>query len=343
MQESALFVKERADIERDYAKKLDFLSKKFQARKLKKMEKIRKQTATQGAETPASNLMDSFEFLSVGRGYFSSSCNYRTMETTCQHAWNALLKETEESAKSHEFLAEDLTSRVSDRLKKLASVKDEQRKKVAKYSQWFCLFADFLCEQTLDFLQRYFNERRRLEENVQLSKAAYYKHCDQVQIMKQKYDRLPDVKSQEKIKKYVNLEILEMNNAKVRWTLELKLNISLSPIQNLYLLAIQSSNSVQVKYFKEGIPEILGELRDQSVSLVEYAKSAFHEFLACRSGQHQGSLKRLEELDGKISAIDGVTDATASKQFEIRNYLDGLEPFEFDSSGLWKDSVSIQF
>ncbi len=47
LQEAALFVKEKADIERDYAKRLDGLSKKFQTRKLKTLEKIRKQAVAE--------------------------------------------------------------------------------------------------------------------------------------------------------------------------------------------------------------------------------------------------------------------------------------------------------
>ena len=73
-----------------------------------------------------------------------------------------------------------------------------------------------LSRQHLQFLQKLLSERNRLYETVQKTKEIYDKCCDQVELSRQKVERVPDLKSKEKLKRLIHQDILDMNNAKVR-------------------------------------------------------------------------------------------------------------------------------
>ncbi|KAG0222948.1 hypothetical protein BGW41_005780 [Actinomortierella wolfii] len=179
------FCKERANIERDYAHRIDTLVKKYQ------LKKDKKQAATQSAlgGTPTSPL-----------DWDQDASNEAA---TASRAWAAILGETESMAKDRQMYSEALLTAVVEPLKNLATKKDEARKK------------------HIQFAQRLISERDKSSQERDKAKAKYDTSCEEVEAAKQKQERAYDEKNQEKLKRSYYQDILDMNNNKNSYILAL--------------------------------------------------------------------------------------------------------------------------
>ncbi|KAJ3034813.1 hypothetical protein HDU99_010663, partial [Rhizoclosmatium hyalinum] len=105
------FVKERADLERDFARKLDALAKKHLI-KNEKRTLFSKGSSGDKLEDPTGSLQNSVE-----------------------KAWNSVIEATECRSKAHLAHAEALVDVVCEKLKSLIAKKDDARKKHMGFSQ----------------------------------------------------------------------------------------------------------------------------------------------------------------------------------------------------------------
>lgn len=110
------FLKERAQIEKEYGHRLEQLSKKYSQRK----EKL----GPQIMDLPANYQPP------VGVP-FNGSDKYGTL----YRAWDALLLQTEEHARTKQLLHDQITARVTDPLKLMLQKKDDARRKHLLFSQ----------------------------------------------------------------------------------------------------------------------------------------------------------------------------------------------------------------
>ncbi|KAF9132893.1 hypothetical protein BGW39_011079 [Mortierella sp. 14UC] len=180
------FCKERANIERDYAHRIEALVRKYQHKKEKKIT-----LAPQNGGVPASPLEPDFDpALNDG--------------TTTSRAWTSILSETEALSRDRQLFSENLISKVYDPLKVLATKKDEARKK------------------HVQFAQKLLAERERSAQERDKAKAKYDASCEEVESSKQKQERAFDEKNQEKLKRSYYQDILDMNNNKNSYVLTLQ-------------------------------------------------------------------------------------------------------------------------
>ncbi|KAF9971625.1 hypothetical protein BGZ73_005417 [Actinomortierella ambigua] len=179
------FCKERANIERDYAHRIDALVKKYQ------LKKEKKHAATQSAlgGTPTSPLDWDQDAGADG--------------VTASRAWAAILNETESMAKDRHVYSESLLATVVEPLKNLAAKKDEARKK------------------HVQFAQKLLTERDKSAQERDKAKAKYDTSCEEVDAAKQKQERAYDEKNQERLKRSYYQDILDMNNNKNSYILSL--------------------------------------------------------------------------------------------------------------------------
>ncbi|KAF9108952.1 hypothetical protein BGX29_000040 [Mortierella sp. GBA35] len=178
------FCKERANIERDYAHRIEALVRKYQHKKEKK-------TALNQNGVPASPLEPDFDpALNDG--------------TTTSRAWTSILNDTEALSRDRQQFSENLISKVYDPLKVLATKKDEARKK-------HVLFA-----------QKLLSEREKSAQERDKAKTKYDASCEEVESSKSKQERAYDEKNQEKLKRSYYQDILDMNNNKNSYVLALQ-------------------------------------------------------------------------------------------------------------------------
>ncbi|KAJ3058788.1 hypothetical protein HK102_010316, partial [Quaeritorhiza haematococci] len=233
-------------------------------------------------------------------------------ESTTQKAWSTILLETENIAKDRLTFSESLSNDVSDKLKSLALKKEEARKK------------------HITFAQRILAEREKVYAEKEKAKQKYYESCDVVEMTKMKHDRAPDEKSQGKLKRQWHQEILDMNNNK-----------------NIYILSLASSNAWKQKYFRHDIPSLLSAMNDLTSSTALGLKKIWSFALELEKGLMGSGQDRLESIHDGVAGVDGVEDV---KVYQARYNLGrgqgmgvnvgGREPvdFEFEASGLWRES-----
>ncbi|KAG0270477.1 hypothetical protein BGZ95_001680 [Linnemannia exigua] len=180
------FCKERANIERDYAHRIEALVRKYQHKKEKKVT-----LNPQNGGVPASPLEPDFDpALSEG--------------TTTSRAWTSILSDTEALSRDRQQFSENLITRVYDPLKVLATKKDEARKK------------------HVQFAQKLLAEREKSAQERDKAKAKYDTSCEEVENSKSKQERAYDEKNQEKLKRSYYQDILDMNNNKNSYVLTLQ-------------------------------------------------------------------------------------------------------------------------
>lgn len=144
------FFKERAQIERDYAQRLDQLCKRFGSER-------QRQRAAQLLWVPESKPQNT--------------------QFTC---WQKLLEVTEELAHTHSQWADLIHQQQVEKLKVLVTRQEEARKKHAA------------------FAQKLLEERNKSYADKDKAKMFYDQQCDTVEAAKNRYERAPDDRSQEK-------------------------------------------------------------------------------------------------------------------------------------------------
>ncbi|CAG8434589.1 6981_t:CDS:10 [Ambispora gerdemannii] len=170
------FIKERAQIEKDYAHKLETLAKKYASKKDKKS--IALSVGENGLSSNQTEIGASFE------------------TSTFIKAWGRLLEEIENIAKDRHSLSEILSTAVVDRIKGVASKKEEFRKK------------------HMIFAQKLVSDRDKIYAEKQKAKSRYDESCVEAQSSLQKQERAPDEKTLEKLKKQSIQDEVDMKNNK---------------------------------------------------------------------------------------------------------------------------------
>ena len=119
------FVKERADLERDFAKRLETLVKRHAPRKPEET----------GAISSDNVVIEEWaRFVFIFTFHISLNLVFAFNNST-QDAWLRIIDDTMEQSKLHANLADMLIFSVADKLKALSIRKEESRKKVFR---WLC-------------------------------------------------------------------------------------------------------------------------------------------------------------------------------------------------------------
>ncbi|KAL2916688.1 Protein BZZ1 [Polyrhizophydium stewartii] len=308
------YMRERAEVERDYCRRMEALARKFEARRDKLDSKRGQALAAAGlaaglapgaaADVPPS-ADASAKAPAAPVAALGDSAVSLAESSTCHAAWDAILNETTQSAKRHAATAETFAGELADKLKVLAAKRDESRKK------------------HLVFAQRLIVEREKTSVEVDKAHQRYDEACDLVESSKAKHDRNQDEKAKDKLKRVWHQEILDMNNAK-----------------NIYLLTIESANAAKRKHYLEDIPGLLDDMRDLGRSITTGVKAIWSSYLATQTTIAQVHLSDLRHAQ---SAVDGIDPSIDSRIYDMCRHKHAPDAFDFEfiPCTLWKDLPGI--
>ncbi|KND00988.1 hypothetical protein, variant [Spizellomyces punctatus DAOM BR117] len=306
------FMRERAELEADFARRLEALAKKYAHRK-DKLERDREKRAslisTAIPSNPGSPTKDRFAAGNENKEMASRDEVSTRVVSTTQKAWAEILHETEVLAKAHMTLHDALHADIADKLKALATKKEEARKKHIAFSM------------------RLLAERDRLVTEKDKAKAKYDAASEAVEVAKNKHNRAPDDKTAEKLKKRWHEEIVDLNNTK-----------------NLYVLALAAANACKHKYYEEDIPKLLMCIKDLDISTTWGLKSIWQDYRTSRSAVMDVVIRSLGIVRAAVDSIDPQGDADTFVQ--SRGNWDSVPgsnapDFPFLPSGLWKDNGEL--
>ncbi|RGB41255.1 hypothetical protein C1646_663191 [Rhizophagus diaphanus] len=162
------FIKERAQIEKEYAQKIEALVKKYSSKKDKKA------LAMTVGDFPKENDTE----VDVESG------------STFLKAWSTILEETDNIAKERAKFSETLSTNVMEKVKTVATKKEEIRKK------------------HMEFAQKLVTDRDKIYSERKKVKTRYDECCVEVQSSQQKLDRSTDEKISEK-------QLQELNESRI--------------------------------------------------------------------------------------------------------------------------------
>ncbi|KAI9242515.1 MAG: hypothetical protein BYD32DRAFT_362651, partial [Podila humilis] len=181
------FCKERANIERDYAHRIEGLVRKYQHKKEKKT------TMTPTTGVPPSPLEPDFDpSLSDG--------------TTTLRAWTSILNDTEALSRDRQMYSEALITRVYDPLKGLATKKDDARKKERDKAK---TRYDASCDEVESSKQK--QERAYDEKNQEKLRKTYFQDILDMNNNKNSYILALQVLNTHR-KKYYEQDLPELSN-----------------------------------------------------------------------------------------------------------------------------------
>ncbi|PKY45865.1 FCH-domain-containing protein [Rhizophagus irregularis] len=161
------FVKERAQIEKEYAQKIEALVKKYSSKKDKKALAM-----------------------TVGDFPKENDTEVDVESSTFLKAWSVILEETDNIAKERAKFSETLSTNVMEKVKTVATRKEEIRKK------------------HMEFAQKLVTDRDKIYSERKKVKTRYDECCIEVQSSQQKLDRSTDDKVLEK-------QLQELNESRI--------------------------------------------------------------------------------------------------------------------------------
>ncbi|CAG8515065.1 8350_t:CDS:10 [Acaulospora morrowiae] len=235
------FVKERAQIEKEYASKIDALAKKH-------LSKRDKKEVTMSVGEIANTLSEK-EFYSA-----------KSEPSTFIKAWTAILVETENLAKERNKFSESVLTGVTEQVKTVASKKEDIRKK------------------HMSFYQQLTSDKEKIYSEVQKAKSRYDESCLEAQSSHQKQERAPDEKLLDKLRKQASDSNIEMNNNKQLQQLNESKTIALRNIWSGYVdLELSSLN--ESKSHLELALKVIEDIdtRADSQLFIKYNKKKWEE------------------------------------------------------------------
>ncbi|KAI8621789.1 hypothetical protein BC830DRAFT_72783 [Chytriomyces sp. MP71] len=303
-------MRDRADIEREYSKKLDSLGKKYTL-------KFEKRSSSSLSSNSYSRPTGSSATPTISTGHNitlndDAESSYSTQTTSVSAAWKCIIDATEQRAKAHLLHSDSITSEICDKIKLIIGKKDNARKKHMLFSQKLA------------------SERDATYADKDKCKKNYDDACESVEAAKVRYDRATDDKSREKYKLAWHNEILDMNNCK-----------------NLYILAIAAANAVKNEYFAVEVPGLLRDLHCLSESVFESLRKVWENFAVLESNlTHTISTHASTAVIPVITAINPQKDTevfvllnpqTAPAAFARRTPKD----YVYIPSAMWRDFVGM--
>ncbi|KAJ3114622.1 hypothetical protein HDU96_001878 [Phlyctochytrium bullatum] len=196
------------------------------------------------------------------------------LSTTTERAWGAILLGTENRARAHLALANSFSQSISERLKTLATKREEGRKKHLLFGQKLVVERD-----------KFYVEKDR-------TKKDYDEACDQVESLKAKHDRTSDSKSKEKLKKAWQEETNDLHNAK-----------------NLYVLAIDMANAIKRKYYVNDLPQLLKDMQALAESTIQGLKNIWTSYADEEIQFLEACNRHTTSLATTIQMVDARCDA----------------------------------
>lgn len=311
-QELRSFFKERSQIEKEHAIKLEQLSKKYSS-KLDKLGSLVMMTHSAITSNAVAN-HDNGSRPSTPHGSGNSptqksldSPTKRSIQGqygTLFQAWSDLLIETDAIAANYMRFSSDLTKKISDPLKSIIVESEALKKQQLSFAQ----------EVEQDFLRSV----REKDEN----KRKYDELCEQTDSTKQKFERAMDEKTAEKLKKTWQTCKNSMINAK-----------------HNYILSVEVANSRKNRYYQVDMPTILDRFQYFNEWRSRRLKNLMDIYLNLES---EAAIENRVLANGMMEPVKRI-DISADFRIFIENHRNdpvaSRQPpdFKFEPTLLWRD------
>ncbi|KAG0367239.1 hypothetical protein BGZ54_004196, partial [Gamsiella multidivaricata] len=295
------FCKERANIERDYAHRIETLVRKYQHKKEKKLNQ---------SGMPASPIEPDFD-PSISDG------------TTASRAWTSILNDTEAMSRDRQLFSEALISKVHDPLKVLAAKKDEARKK------------------HIQFAQKLLSERDRSAQERDKAKSKYDASCEEVESSKQKQERAYDEKNQEKLKRSYYQDILDMNNNKNSYVLALQvLNTHRRKYYEQDVPELSDVKLPVIGAISTYLTLALNNMQYLDESRIEGLKEIWEGYIGLESNLTAEAQAHLSSMVNAVRAIDASADSAVFIRSHKAPWIAPVDQV-FESSPTFNDTEEL--
>jgi len=285
------YLKERAQLEKNYAKDSSNLIQKY----AQKFEKKRGQSIciSPNAPSPFTTSPSSADALgTVTEGSVSSDNTPQTPSApsdfnnkdyyTYVNAWRSILGQMENINKARNRFSAKLTEIIIDKMKIQIGIKDEERKRNMLYHKNFN------------------NEVEKLNIEKNNAKKKYYESCDSMMNHKKKLNKQDSSlndneksndKGLKKIEKLIDNTQVEMDNKK-----------------NLYILSLTALNKLKRKVNSEYIPEIYNILQTSQESIIKAFQIYCQDYIKLEQDLTEDMKNSFNNALTDINAIDPVSD-----------------------------------
>ncbi|KAI9598558.1 hypothetical protein BDF19DRAFT_419578 [Syncephalis fuscata] len=318
-------IKERAQIERDYAHKMETLATKYRSRMEKKID-----PTVWGLHITTDDVIDGDtknhnDLTDPSSGEMSSKSNdfvSTTKGNTLYHAFNSMLDGIEVAARTRYDFSDTLVTNVAESLRSLALRKDEAR---ARHMQ---------------FAQKLELERDRIYSEREKAKARYMERVAEVEAAKQKLERTVDEKTRERAQRQYEQDLADANNLRAS--------------NYICLIFIHVANDHKTKYYTEDLPALLTAMQALYVSrstglhdLWRICLSLEDATLVSATAHVTAALQAVDDMDPQLD-VSRHTNHTQSPNKDEHSTVEPEDfPFEAndpnDTGELIKDQIGKTF
>lgn len=162
-----------------------------------------------------------------------------------------------------------------------------------------------------------------INNNIHQAKATYDQHCDAVEASKLRFEKAPDEKTQEKLKKAWHADIAEMGNAK-----------------NNYILCVHIANSLKKRYHFEDMPLLMDDMQRLNEHRMAVTKKNMEDYVNLETTAHASISKHWSQMLTHINSIEESVDCSLFIKYQKALWTEPYD-FAFEPSFLWKDSDQL--
>ncbi|CAK5284133.1 unnamed protein product [Mycena citricolor] len=273
--------KDRAALEREYATKLQALSKRASEKRAKSL--------------PAFVVGDE-----PTRSFDPTVLDRNTLNA----AFNELISSMNNSAQDHVNLADALTTQVVDVLKNVERAKEELKKREMAFFQKLVNERDRSFNERLKASKAKGNAYREACKVCNLKKHLKYDdECSEVESVRQKQVRASDDRHAERAARQAEQQRVDMLNSK-----------------NVYIISTRVANAVKAKFYDEDLPALEDQFQILQGRLVRRFAEILSHSQALEIA-HLDTLKgRLAGVEVAIEAIDPAQDQNLFIEYNIRSF-----------------------
>lgn len=276
------YLKERAQLEKNYAKDSSSLIQKY----VQKCDKKRAQSECNSPNTP--NPLNTAESGTLNPENEESADSEINLPSNLGNeyysyitAWKSILNQMEAISKYRLRFSENLTEIVIEKIKTQIGIKEDDKKRNLQYHKNFN-----------DEVEKLVNEKNN-------AKKKYYESCDNMVNHKKKLNKQDSQANLEKsndkgikkIEKLIDTTQIEMDNKK-----------------NLYILSLCSLNTLKKKVANEYVPEIYNNLQSNQEGVIGAFQAYCKDYVKLEQDLSDNIKTSFDIALNDVNAIDPVND-----------------------------------
>ncbi|KAI8057681.1 hypothetical protein BDF22DRAFT_3681 [Syncephalis plumigaleata] len=301
LNEARDMIKERAQVEREYAHKLETLAKKYRSRMEKKVDvtvwgkHIEQESTLNGCEEGVD--VDPPEDVTEDISHKVKDETTPMNGNTLYRAFTSMLDGLEVAARTRYDLSDTFVTNIAESLRSLALRKEEAR---ARHMQ---------------FAQKLELERDRIYGEKEKAKARYVERLAEVEAVKQKLERPMDDKTRERTQRQYEQDVADANN-----------------LRNLYILSIHVANDHKTKYYTEDLPALLKAMQALYTSRSDGLRDLWRICLSLEDAALSSTTEHVAASLNAVNDMDPSLDVSRHAKYTpsfVDEQANPIEPEDF--------------